>query len=292
MNRRQLLAWATLVAVVFALPLTPISGAEKKAKVLYFSRSQGFEHAPVKLQEDGTTVSGVALKKYCDAKNIELVCTQDGRVFDGDINQYDAFVFYSSGNLEDEEKSKNPTAHAISADGLKKLFATVKSGKGFVGIHSATDSHCNQKDEQGADLYTRFVGARFSGHGPQQFATVTITEPTQVPHLKDSGKRFTTWEEWYTNKDHNPDMHVLLVLETAEMDGKDYNRAPIPAVWIRKDGNGRIAYSCFGHDNRYWQNAENVRRIGELIEWSVGRGELDTTPNFDKVTPKGNELSK
>ena len=292
MNRRQLLTLATLVAVMFALPLTENFGAEKKAKVLYFSRSQGFEHDPVKLREDGTTVSGVALKKYCDAKNIELVCTQDGGVFDGDINQFDGFVFYTSGNLEEENGNKNPTAHAISADGLKKFFAAVKSGKGLVGIHASTDSHCKQKDEKGFDLYTKLIGARFCGHGPQQFATVTITEPIQLPHLKESGKRFTTWEEWYGMKDFNPDMHVVLIQETEGMDGKDYQRPPFPSTWIRKEGNGRVAYSAFGHQNQYFQNAENVRRIGELIEWSVGRFELDTTANFDKATPNGNEAPK
>ena len=90
----------------------------------------------------------------------------------------------------------------------------------------------------------------------------------------------------------NPDMRVLLVQETEGMDGKDYQRPPFPSTWIRKEGNGRVAYSAFGHDNRYFHNAENVRRIGELIEWSIGRFDVDTTPNFDKVTPKGNEVPK
>ena len=288
---------AALVAMPFAPPLTESFGAEKKAKVLYFSRSQGFEHDPVKLQKDGATVSDVALKKYCAAKNIELVCTQDGSVFDGDLGPYDAFVFYTSGNLEakqdpDRKNAVSPPSAPISADGLKKFFAAVKSGKGFVGIHAATDSHCNQKDEKGVDLYTKLIGARFTGHGPQQFGTVTITEPADFPHLKESGKRITTWEEWYGMGQFNPDMRVLLIQETEGMDGKDYQRPPFPSTWIRKEGNGRVAYSAFGHQNQYFRNAENVRRLGELIEWSIGRFDVDTTPNFDTVTPKGNELPK
>ena len=88
----------------------------------------------------------------------------------------------------------------------------------------------------------------------------------------------------------NKDMHVILIQETAGMDGKDYARPPFPASWIRLEGKGRAAYSSFGHDNRYFQNTENVRRIAELIEWSVGRFQVDVSPNIDKVTPRANEM--
>lgn len=279
------------------LHISSVSYAQsaKKAKVLHFTRSQGFEHGPAKLLDDGTTISGNALKNYLADKNIELIETQDGTAFDGDIDQYDGFIFYTSGNLEDACGSKNDKAKPLSAEGLKKMIAAVKAGKGFVGIHSATDTHCKQKAEDGVDLYTKFVGARFSGHGPQQFATVTIIEPTPFPHLKESGKRITTWEEWYAMKDINPDIHVLMIQETEGLDsgkGNCYDRPNFPSSWIRKDEKGRVAYSAFGHDNRYWQNKENVRRIGELVEWAVGRFKADTTPNFEKVTPQGNQLPK
>ena len=259
----------------------------KPAKVLHFTRSQGFEHDPAKLRDDGTTLSGQALKTYFADKKIEIVETQDGGVFDGDLGQYDAFIFYTSGNLLDGNNSKNDKAKPMTADGLRKMIAAVQAGKGFVGIHSATDTHCNGalKAEDGVDLYTKFIGARFAGHGNQQFSTLTIVEPAGFPFLKESGKRFTTWDEWYAMHTYNKEIHVLLIQETAGMEGKDYARPSFPATWIRKEGQGRVAYSSFGHDNRYFQNTENVRRIGELAEWAVGRFEADTTPNIEKVTP-------
>lgn len=291
MTRRFFCVLSLMAAMLAVFSLNGLNAQEaKKAKVLHFTRSQGFEHDPAKRLGDGTTVSGNALKKYFADKNIELVETQDGGVFDGDIDQYEAFIFYTSGNLEDGNGSKNEHAKPMSSAGLKKMIDAVKAGKGFLAIHSGCDTYCNQKDDAGRDIYTRFCGARFVGHGPQQFATVTITEPVQLPHLKDSGKRITTWEEWYTMKEYNTDMHVILTQETDGMDGRDYNRPPFPSSWIRKEDKGRVAYSAFGHDNRYWQNAENVRRVGELGEWVVGRFELDTTPNFEKVTPEGNVL--
>ena len=291
MKRRYALSLA--VVTVFLGLCTLLNAQEtKKAKVLHFTRSQGFEHSPAKLLDDGTTVSGQALKDYLAGKNIEVVETQDGGMFDGDLSQYDAFVFYTSGNLLDAGGSKNDKAKPMTADGLRKMITAVQEGKGFVGIHSATDTHCNGalKDDNGTDLYTKFVGARFTGHGPQQFATITIVEPTAFPFLKESGKRFTTWDEWYGMGTFNKDLHVLLIQETAGMEGKDYVRPPFPATWIRKEGNGRVAYSSFGHDNRYFQNKDNVRRIAELVEWAVGRFNADMTPNIDTATPGAGDM--
>ena len=265
----------------------------KTAKILYFTRSQSFEHGPAKLLDNGITVSGQALQKYFADKNIEVVETQDGGVFDGDLDQYDAFVFYTSGNLLDANGSKNAQAKPMSEAGLRKMFAAVQNGKGFVGIHAATDTYCNLKDDNGVDLYTKFIGARFTGHGPQQFSTLTVVaEPTTFPFIKDSGKHITTWDEWYGMNQFNKDLHVLLIQETAGMDGKDYDRPPFPATWIRQEGKGRVAYTSFGHDNRYFQNTENVRRAADMIEWAVGRFDADTTPNIDRVTPRVNETAQ
>jgi len=280
-----------VAAAIFSLCTLLNAQEVKQAKVLYFTRSQGFEHDPVKLRGDGTTISGRGLKAYFADKAIELIETQDGGVFDGDLGQYDAFIFYTSGNLLDAQGSKNDKAKPMTAEGLRKMIAAVRAGKGFVGIHAATDSHCGI-NEEGGDIYTNLIGARFLGHGPQQFATATVVEPAAFPFLKESGKRFTTWEEWYGMRTYSKDLHVLLIQETAGMEGKDYARPPYPATWIRKEGQGRVAYSSFGHQNEYFRNMDNVRRIGELVEWAVGRFEVDTTPNIDNVTPGANQVSK
>ncbi|MDR1140846.1 MAG: ThuA domain-containing protein [Planctomycetaceae bacterium] len=282
----------TVISIFVILTVNNVFSQEiKKAKVLHFARSQGFEHGPAKLLENGTTISGNALKKYLAAQNIELVETQDGRLFDGDISQYDAFTFYTSGNLEEEKGSKNEAAHAISAEGLKKLIETVRSGKGFVGIHSATDTHCKQKNETGIDLYTAFVGARFAAHGPQQVATAFAVQPIQIPWVKmlPDGKD-TVHEEWYAMKQYNKDLHVVLVQQTEGMKGDPYNRPPFPSTWIRMEGKGRVAYATYGHDNKFWDSETNLKKYGDLIEWSVGRYELDTTPNLDNVTPNAEQL--
>ena len=265
----------------------------KQAKILIFTRSQGYEHEPAKLLDDGTTGTGRILKDYFTDKNkkIEIVETQDGGVFDGDISQYDAFVFNTSGNLLNAGGSKNDKAKPLTEAGFRKMIAAVQAGKGFLGIHSATDTHCNLKDENGVDLYTKFVGARFTGHGSQQNATLTIVEPTAFPTLKAAGKEITTKDEWYAMNQFAKDMHVVLIQDTSKMEKSEpnhYGRPPFPATWIRKEGNGRVAYTSVGHDNRYL--AQHVQMVGDFIEWAIGRFEADTTPNIEKVTPGAFEM--
>ena len=57
-------------------------------KILFFSRSQGFEHSPIKNNEDGENVAGKTLQKIGKELGYEVVCTKDGSVFDGDLTQY------------------------------------------------------------------------------------------------------------------------------------------------------------------------------------------------------------
>jgi len=291
MKRRCVLS---IIAIAVCIGFCTFLNAQevKPAKVLHFTRSQGFEHGPAKLSEDGTTPSGQGLQDYFADKNIELVETQDGGLFDGDLGQYDAFIFYTSGNLLDARGSRNDQAKPMTANGLRKMIGAIRGGKGFVGIHAATDTHCGLLEE-GVDIYTKLVGARFTSHGPQQSATLTVVEPASFPFLKEAGKQITAWDEWYAMNQFNKDMHVILIQETEGMNsgnGRCYARPPFPASWIRQEGQGRAAYTSFGHDNRYFQDKESVRRIGELVEWSIGRFDADTTPNIDKVTPGAGQM--
>ena len=57
----------------------------------------------------------------------DVVCSQDPKIFEGDLDQYDAIAFYTTGK-------------AISAEGKANLLEAIHGGKGFVGIHSATDT--------------------------------------------------------------------------------------------------------------------------------------------------------
>jgi type 1 glutamine amidotransferase len=296
MTKKYLIILCLFLATIIDFSgTTLLAQNEKTVKILCYSRSSAWEHEPTVLLPDGkTTIFGNALRGYFAEKKIpvELTETHDGRVFDGNINQYDAFVFYSCNNLLADKKDEPETSHAMTKEGFLKFLDAIRSGKGFVGIHSATDTYSSLLDEKGEDLYTKLIGARFITHGPMQFGTVTAVEPVQLPWLKETGKNVTDFEEWYTMKSFNKDMHVVLVQQLTALQGDCYKRSPYPSSWIRMEGKGRVAYSAYGHAIPFWKHPENVRKIGEFIEWSLGCFDLDLTPNIDQVTPNCEDYKK
>ena len=66
-----------------------------------------------------------------------MVCTKDGSVFDGDLDQWDAFAFYTTGDLTKPDRRKDSP---MSPQGKQRLLDAIAAGKGFIGFHSATDT--------------------------------------------------------------------------------------------------------------------------------------------------------
>ena len=207
MKRRQMLKVASAAVVgLSAFPLGWVTAAPpKKQRVLYFTRSAGFVHSVVNRNGSPLSHSEKELAAMGKWGGIEVECSQDGTVFDGNLDQYDAIAFFTSGDLCMPRRN----GQADDARGKQKLLDAIAAGKGFVGFHACTDSF-RSKGEQ-VDPYTAMVGAEFLTHGPQQEASLVIT--SQFPGTKGlcmaEGISFT--EEWYAQKNFSRDLHVILV---------------------------------------------------------------------------------
>ena len=70
-----------------------------KPRVLFFSKSSGYEHDVVKRTDNGASLSEVTLAEIGRVHGFDFVATKDGRVFDSDLAQFDAFLFFTTGNL-------------------------------------------------------------------------------------------------------------------------------------------------------------------------------------------------
>ena len=283
MKRREFLRTGGLAAVgASTFPLGWVSAAQKKPqKVLYYTRSTGYEHSAVRREKDGLSVSDKALIEMGRRAGFEVTCTKDGRVFDGDLDQYDCIAFYTSGDLTRPKDGQGPP---MSPAGKEKLLKAIAAGKGFVGFHSATDSF----QSGGIDPYIAMVGGEFVSHGPQQEATVTVTSP-KFPGVGDA-KSLTMREEWYALEKFADNLHVILVQETKGMTGGQYQRPPFPATWARMHEKGRVFYTSFGHRDDVWTNPAVQSIILGGMAWVMRNVDADVTPNIDKVTPKANQL--
>lgn len=259
---------------------------EKERKILFFTKSSGFEHDPVKRTGAVSSLSEAILSAVGRKYGFEVVATKDGRVFDGDLAQYDAFLFFTSGDLIEAGTDKMPP---MSASGKQALLAAIRDGKGFIGVHSASDTFHSKgnrfETQEYPDPFVAMLGGEFISHGNQQEARVKVVDP-KFPGLLGSGEAFTIKEEWYSLKNFAKDMHVLLVLETDGMQGSEYKRPPFPLAWARKEGKGRVYYNAMGHRDDVWTSERFQKMLAGAITWAVGGTEAGLVANMAQVTPQ------
>jgi type 1 glutamine amidotransferase len=323
MNRRELLAGMGAMgagvigtlgsAGLGGLPLGWAADGDKpKRRILFFSRSQGFQHDSVNLAKGGMPLDkegkvkrkgepgklshadGV-LKELGAAHGFEVDCTKDGGVFTPDnIAKYDAFFFYTTGDLTAAKSADNTPP--MTPEGKAALLEAVKNGKGFLGSHCASDTFHTNVDRfvnagpDKVDPYIAMLGGEFIKHGRQQKAKMVVLDKKFPGFEKLSD--FEMMEEWYSLKDFAPDLHVLLLQETKGMQDFDYDRPPYPATWARMHGKGRVFYTSMGHREDVWVNPLFQDVLLGAISWAVGNVEVDVKPNISQVAPDALVLPK
>jgi hypothetical protein len=292
LTRRELLRLGGAALAASAVPGLWARGpkADTPAKVLFFTKSAGFEHSVIKRQGDALSHAERIVVDLGKEHGFEVTATKDGTVFDKDLKSYDAYFFYTTGDLTRAGNDKTPP---MSAAGKQALLDAVGAGKGFIGSHCASDTfHSKGDSHQNQDVkdpYIEMVGGEFIRHGAQQKARMRVASP-KFPGLKDAGEGFELHEEWYSLKNFAPDLHVILVNETAGMKGKDYERPPFPATWAREHGKGRVFYTSMGHREDVWTNKLFQAILVGGIAWAVRRIDFELKPNLKEAAPEAHVM--
>jgi uncharacterized protein len=300
MNRRQfILCGASIAAGVGVMRSNAGAAANaKRRRVLFFSKSSNFEHAVIKNKDGQPSHVEQILSKLSPSNGIDFTFSKDGSAIGAEyLAQFDAYMFYTSGDLLSAGKDGNPP---ITSAGKAALLDAVASGKGLVGVHSAADTfHTGETADTDtnrprtwryrnlgdkADPYTRMIGAEFIIHSVQQVAKMRVIDQ-KFPGMQTRGESFELMDEWYSLTDFSKDLHVLLVQETADMIGVPYKRPPYPATWARNHGKGRVFYTSMGHREDVWTNAIFQEILFGALAWTTGNVDADVTPNIEHVTP-------
>src|SRR6185436_16013964 len=138
MNRRDMIvrtSAATLGLGLAGWTQSQAAQPPKMKKVLFFSKSSGFEHSVIKLK-DGQSFAGKILAEAGPKHGLDFTFSKDGSLFTPDyLKQFDAFLFYTTGDLTGPGTDKNPP---MTPAGKQAFLDAIKAGKGFVGTHSAT----------------------------------------------------------------------------------------------------------------------------------------------------------
>jgi type 1 glutamine amidotransferase len=149
----------------------------------------------------------------------------------------------------------------FDAEQKAAILNFVSGGKGFLGVHSATDTLYDWPD------YGRLVGAYFKEHPWTQSATVLVEDQTH-PSTAGLGDRFTLTEEFYTFRENpRPRVQVLLRLDSSSVGTSgDY-----PLAWTQSYGAGRVYYNALGHFADTWRDARFQRQLAGALRWAAGR---------------------
>lgn len=271
-------------------PLLQASSFQKK-KILFFTRSQTFEHSVIRRDGDKPSHAAAQLRDFAGAVGYEFDETKDGTVFDHSLDQYDAIAMYTTGDLTVEQSTDKSLP--MSKKGKQNLLDAIAAGKGFFGFHSATDTFHSSgpafENQTDRDPFINMIGGEFIRHGRQQEALMRSTDQ-KFPGMEKAGEGFKMYEEWYSLKNFAPDMHVLLVQETEGMVDLDYERPPFPATWARQEKQGRVFYTSMGHREDVWTNAIFQAVVIGGLNWITEQVDAEIAPNLESATPQAHVL--
>ena len=187
-----------------------------------------------------------------------MIATEDLTEFSTqNLERYAAVMFYTSGE--------------IPMSGVQKtaLLDFVRAGRGFLGIHSATDTFYTWPD------YLDLIGGYFNGHPWHQSVTIEVADAAD-PVVAFLGNAWPLNDEIYQISDFDyRGSRVLLRLDQSTV---DLGKAAVhqrfygwPLAWKRSFGAGRVFYSALGHEPSVWQDPRYQRFLTNAILWSTRR---------------------
>ncbi len=225
--------------------------------LLVFSKTEGFRHASI---EPGIE----ALKGLAKEHGFTLDATEDAAVFTDDgLAGYDAIVFL------------NTTQDILDEDQQKAMEAFIRGGKGFVGIHSATDT------EYDWPWYGGLVGAYFESHPRTQEATLDVLDQSHGS-TKMLPRTWTRTDEWYNFKQMNPDVHVLITVDEDSYEGGT-NGPGHPFAWYHTYDGGRAWYTLGGHTKESFSEDLFLQHVLGGIRYAANREMHNTLTAAEKA---------
>jgi len=244
-----------------ALPSEAFARPAQPRKLLIFSRTAGYRHASIATGKVALAEMGKKTGAY------EAVISDDLSNFEpGQIDRFDAILFLNTtGNAFDGAQDET-----LLQDSLMKF---VRGGKGFVGIHAATDTFYDWPE------YGEMIGGYFDGHPWTADSRVHIdVVPGKEQHPLTAmfeGRPLELEEEIYQFKDPYDSSKVDLLLrldpeKSSQVDGLKRKDNDYGVAWARHWGQGRVFYCSIGHnDDMYW-NPRILRHYLAGIQWALG----------------------
>lgn len=156
----------------------------------------------------------------------------------------------------------------ITDSQAEALLSFVKSGKGFIPLHSA--SFCFRNNDE----VVKLIGGQFQSHKTADFPMVIVDKKHEI--MKDMAP-FTTWDETYVHTKINPAIHVL----SERVEGDHHE----PYTWTNTYGKGRVFYTAYGHNEKTFNNPGFKQLVYNGILWAVGKDAAKDLAKLKKPQP-------
>ena len=240
----------------------------KKKRLLFIGQSKDWEHDSV------SYAAGTLWKLGHDSGLWETYIYTDCRPVtrkplprnQKNLDYFDAIVFFTTSDLDMDDSQKTDLLAFVN-----------QQGKGFLGIHSATDTFHHWP------AYGEMLGGYFDEHPWMTFDAPLIVEDPQFPGMQYLPKTFVLRDEIYQIKDFSRNnVRVLLRLDADKVDLKNLKvhrtDKDFPVIWARNYGKGRVLYNGLGHVEAVWDRPDFQKMITAQVEWVLGVMPGDATP--------------
>ena len=260
-------AFTTLVSLVllfvgiFNITVSHATGFDnlpkKQFNVLLFTKTNGWHH---KSQHAGVE----SLKALADKHYFNLVWHEESRYFnDAYLSKVDVVVFLST------------TGDVLTNDQQAAFERFVQSGKGFVGIHSASDT------EYDWPWFQKLVGRTFVIHPVIQTAELQKSPNNKHLGLQQMPDKMLWTDEWYEFGPELSKLNYLLTVDEKTYDTKadwgDIKGEGMgkfhPIAWYHNYDGGRSFYTSLGHLSAVYENPIFTEHVYGGIYWAAtGKG--------------------
>jgi uncharacterized protein len=258
-TRRSFLRAACMaLAAVLSLPLTADAKPREPLRLLLVTHTAGFRHSSIPvsiktIEQLGRQNGGWTVDQAANADDVRRKITGNY------LKNIDVVVF------------ANTTGELPVTDEGKRAFMNwLRAGRGFVGMHAATDTFY-----QWADFGT-MIGGYFDGHPWHEEVSVRVEEPS-FPGVRSFGPAGAITDEIYQFRNWTrDDKRVILGIDNSTIDvtkGKREDR-DYAIAWAKSEGKGRVFYTSLGHRDEVWADPRFQEHIVGGIRWAAGR---DTT---------------
>ena len=236
--------------MTFLIFISIISSINEKPKCLNCSNENDFSVLVI-TETDGwvhdSIEAGLELIKYLGDKNrFNVYHSDNSRVINySNLKSIKTLIFL------------NTTEDILSEDEQVVMQKFIQSGKGFVGVHSASDTEYEWK------WYGELVGAYFKSH-PEGTTNAKIIKIENGRFSKHLNSIWEVEDEWYNFNYTNADINVVLELDEKSYYGGE-NGDYHPITWYHTYDGGRSFYTGLGHLKEVYSNKMFI----ELLEQGI-----------------------